>query len=126
LAKKKSLDQNADFFADLMKMRSRFQSAQAINHSLNDLYELVARDRISVRRARTLAYISSLLLRSLAVIDSDNSKGIRDPLSTSPSPAKPPATSPSPAAPAAAAPSASVPSGPTPSHGLDASLDQKP
>jgi hypothetical protein len=49
----------------------RFQNAQGINHSLGALYTLCAQGRISPRRASTLAYISSLLLRSLTAIDTD-------------------------------------------------------
>jgi hypothetical protein len=42
LAKKKTLEKDADFFFPLMRRSCRFQSAQAINYSLNHLYELVA------------------------------------------------------------------------------------
>ena len=41
------------------------------NHSLGALYTLCAQGRISPRRASTLAYISSPLLRSLTAIDTD-------------------------------------------------------
>jgi hypothetical protein len=78
LAKKKVREKDADFFFPLMKQENRFQNAQAINTSLNHLYDLLARDRISARRASTLAYISSLLLRTLPAIDSDSAKGIVD------------------------------------------------
>jgi hypothetical protein len=59
-----------------MERENRFQNAQAINNSLNHLYDLLARDRISARRASTLAYISSLLLRTLPAIDRDQSLGV--------------------------------------------------
>jgi hypothetical protein len=51
------------------------------NNFLNHLYNLLARDRISARRASTLACISSLLLRTLPVIDRGPSLGVneRDP-----------------------------------------------
>ena len=78
LAKKKARDKDADFFFPLMKQQNRFQNAQAINTSLNHLYDLLARDRISARRASTLAYISSLLLRTLPAIDRDQSLGVKD------------------------------------------------
>jgi hypothetical protein len=84
LAKKKALDRDADFFFPLMKQANRFQSASSINHSLNHLYDLLARDRISARRAATLAYISSLLLRTLPAIDLDSAKGITDSVQESP------------------------------------------
>src|SRR5258707_3430292 len=66
------LDQDhADFLAALTQKACRFQNAQGINHSLGALYTLCAQGRISPRRASTLAYISSLLLRSLTAIDTD-------------------------------------------------------
>jgi len=60
-----------DFSAALTDKACRFQNAQGINHSLGALYTLCAQGRISPRRASTLAYISSLLLRSLTAIDTD-------------------------------------------------------
>jgi len=60
-----------DLSAPLTERAWRFQNAQGINHSLGALYTLCAQGRISPRRARTLAYISSLLLRSLTAIDTD-------------------------------------------------------
>ena len=61
----------ADFAAPLLSDAARFQNAQGINHSLRALYALLAQDRISPRRASVLAYISSLLLRTLPAIDND-------------------------------------------------------
>src|SRR5712664_2225064 len=60
-----------DFSAALTDKACRFQNAQGINHSLGALYTLCAQGRISPRRASTLAYISSLLLRTLPAIDAD-------------------------------------------------------
>jgi hypothetical protein len=60
-----------DFSAPLTERACRFQNAQGINHSLGALYTLAAQGRISPRRASVLAYISSLLLRSLTAIDND-------------------------------------------------------
>src|SRR5260370_18798272 len=60
-----------DFSAALTNKACRFQNAQGINHSLGALYPLSAQGRISPRRARVLAYISNLLLRSLTAIDND-------------------------------------------------------
>jgi len=77
-AKKKAAAQNADFANLLFSRSDGFQTAQGINHSLAHLYELLARDRISVRRAQTLAYISSLLLRTLPAIDQDRQSGFSD------------------------------------------------
>jgi hypothetical protein len=64
-------DDSQDFSAALTEKACRFQNAQGINHSLGALYTLCAQGRISPRRASTLAYISSLLLRSLSAIDTD-------------------------------------------------------
>jgi hypothetical protein len=44
-----------------------------------NLYQLLAQNRISPRRAAILAYISSLLLRTLPQIDADKAAGIIDP-----------------------------------------------
>ncbi len=60
-----------DFLAPLTNKACRFQNAQGVNHSLGALYTLLAQGRISPRRASALAYISSLLLRTLPAIDSD-------------------------------------------------------
>lgn len=49
-----------------------FQRPQGVNNSLGALYNLLAEGRISPRRASVLAYISSLLLRTLPAIDYDN------------------------------------------------------
>jgi hypothetical protein len=64
-------DDHTDFLAALTQKACRFQNAQGINHSLGALYTLAAQGRISPRRASVLAYISSLLLRSLTAIDND-------------------------------------------------------
>jgi hypothetical protein len=51
-----------------------FQNAQGINNSLGSLYYLLSEGIISPRRASVLAYISSLLLRTLPAIDYDNER----------------------------------------------------
>lgn len=56
-----------------------FQTAQGINHSLGNLYKLLAANYISPRRAAVLAYINSLQLRTLPAIDADQAAGITDP-----------------------------------------------
>jgi hypothetical protein len=67
-----SLDQdNTDFLAVLTQKSWSFQNAQGVNYSLGALYSLLAQGRISPRRASALAYISSLLLRTLPAIDND-------------------------------------------------------
>ncbi len=71
--------QAADHFPYLSRNFQYFQTAQGINYSLMNLYQLLAQNRISPRRAAILAYISSLLLRTLPQIQSDKAAGIIDP-----------------------------------------------
>src|SRR5260370_1778919 len=61
--------QRADFSAELLDGCGDFQRAQQINHSLIALYKLLAQGRISPRQGAVLAYIGSLVLRSLKAID---------------------------------------------------------
>jgi hypothetical protein len=49
-----------------------FLSAKGINHSLVELHALLVKDLISPRRAAVLAYISSLLLRTLGAIEDES------------------------------------------------------
>jgi hypothetical protein len=63
--------QRADFSAELLDGCGDFQRAQQINHSLIALYKLLAQGRISPRQASVLAYIGSLVLRSLKDVDYD-------------------------------------------------------
>jgi hypothetical protein len=58
-----------NFSAVLTENASDFQDPQGINHSLAALYKLLASGQISPRRATGLAYIASLLLRTLPAID---------------------------------------------------------
>jgi hypothetical protein len=60
-----------DFRETLTREAAHFQNAQGVNFSLGALYNLLAEGRISPRRASVLAYISSLLLRTLPAIDYD-------------------------------------------------------
>jgi hypothetical protein len=69
----------ADYSDVLFKDSQAFQNAQGINHSLRQLYWLTAQNRISTRRAAVLAYIGSLILRTLPQIDADRAAGIIDP-----------------------------------------------
>jgi hypothetical protein len=59
----------ADITTLLGVARERFQSAEGINGSLAELFALLAENRVSARRAAVLAYIGSLLLRSLPAVD---------------------------------------------------------
>lgn len=63
----------------LLKSSQDFQTAQGVNFALANLFELVAKNRISPRRAAVLAYIGSLLLRTHSAIDSDTEAGVTDP-----------------------------------------------
>jgi hypothetical protein len=60
-----------------------FQTAQGINYALGNLYRLLANNCVSPRRAAVLAYINSLLLRTLPAIDAEydanNEADITDP-----------------------------------------------
>ena len=63
-----------DFREALTRQAAEFQNAQGVNHSLGALYDLLAEGSISPRRASVLAYISSLLLRTLPAIDYDQER----------------------------------------------------
>jgi hypothetical protein len=62
----------------LLTRSQGFQTAQGINYSLSNLYILLANNYISRRRAAVLAYINSLLLRTLPAISADNEAGYTD------------------------------------------------
>jgi hypothetical protein len=63
--------ESEDFLTPLTQRACRFQNAAGVNYSLGALFTLLAQGRISPRRATALAYISSLLLRTLPAIDND-------------------------------------------------------
>src|ERR1700687_1192252 len=69
----------ADHFRHLTTRCQFFQTAQGINYSLLNLYQLLAQKRISPRRAAVLSYISSLLLRTLPQIEAEGPAGIIGP-----------------------------------------------
>jgi hypothetical protein len=71
--------ESADHYKHLTTNFQCFQTAQGVNFSLMNLYQLLAQNRISPRRAAVLSYISSLLLRTLPQIDADKAAGIIDP-----------------------------------------------
>ncbi len=77
-------EQSANYHLELVRNFEGFQTAQGINISLKHLYELLAQNRISPRRASVLAYINSLLLRSLPQIDADRAVGVIDPTKPKP------------------------------------------
>lgn len=87
----------ADLSAILTRDCRDFQTAQGINHSISELYLLLAQNRISSRRAAVLAYIASLLLRTLPAIDADREAGITrsSPASDFPGPEPDPTKKPS-------------------------------
>ena len=49
-----------------------FRSAEGLNRSFANLYTLLAEDRVSPRRAAVLAYIGSLLLRTLPAMEKES------------------------------------------------------
>jgi hypothetical protein len=63
-----------NFRDELTHEAFEFQRSQGVNNSLGVLYKLLAEGSISPRRASVLAYISSLLLRTLPAIDHDNAR----------------------------------------------------
>ncbi len=93
-------EQEDDHFLHLITNFQGFHTAQGINHSLGNLYELLAQNRISPRRAAVLAYVSSLMLRTLPQIDADVAAGIKVPAK----PAAQPLPAPDPVPTEAAAP----------------------
>ena len=94
LAKTQPIEQ--DLSAILLKQSQDFQTAQGVNFALGNLFELLAKNRISPRRAAVLAYIGSLLLRTHAAIDADREAGIVDPSKPSPKQELPPIPEPDP------------------------------
>lgn len=73
---------SADVCDALTLHSQKFQTAQGINFSLRNLYFLLAKNQISTRRAAILAYISSLLLRTLPAIDLRSREGNHEPRRT--------------------------------------------
>lgn len=67
---------SADLSADLTAVGDTIQSPEAVNQSLAELYTLLAKNRVSPRRAAVLAYISSLQLRTLSATNRE--KSLRD------------------------------------------------
>ena len=51
--------------APLVRKCEDFQSAEALNETLGNLHNLLAEGRISPRRAAVIAYVDSLILRTL-------------------------------------------------------------
>jgi hypothetical protein len=72
-------EEAADHFPYLSRNFQLFQTAHGINHALMNLYQLLAQNRISPRRAAVPSHICGLLLRTLPQIDADKAAGITDP-----------------------------------------------
>jgi hypothetical protein len=84
-------NERSDVADILFRDAQDFQTAQGINQSLRCLYWLVAKNRISARRARALAHISGLLLHTLPVMAAERAAGITYvPNSPEPDPTKKP------------------------------------
>lgn len=71
--------QSVDFSPELLARYGDFQRARQMNHSLIALYTLLAQGRISPRQAAVLAYIGSLVLRSLKAVDYDLDRFTEEP-----------------------------------------------
>ena len=63
-----------DLTPEFTDLEDSLQTVDGIHTSLSELYILVVQDRISPRRASVLAYVSSLLLRSLANAEKNAAK----------------------------------------------------
>jgi hypothetical protein len=85
-------NERSDVADILFRDAQDFQTAQGINQSLRCLYWLAAKNRISARRARALAQISGLLLRTLPAMAAERAAGITYviPNSSEPDPTKKP------------------------------------
>jgi hypothetical protein len=104
-----STTRSPNFKEALTRRAYNFQRPQGVNNSLGVLYTLLAEGRISPRRASVLAYISSLLLRTLPAINDDNEHYVYDDEPSDPSPT--PSSTPSAAAPQTPANAASAANG---------------
>jgi|HubBroStandDraft_3_1064219.scaffolds.fasta_scaffold128821_2 hypothetical protein len=69
-------NERSDVADVLFRDAQDFQTAKGINLSLRCLYWLVAKNRISARRARALAHISGLLLHTLPAMAAERAAGI--------------------------------------------------
>jgi hypothetical protein len=58
--------------APLVRKCEDFQSAEALNETLGNLHNLLAEGRISPRRAAVIAYVDSLILRTLPAMAKEN------------------------------------------------------
>jgi hypothetical protein len=58
--------------APLVRSTEDFQSAQAVNETLGALHNLLAEGRISPRRAAVIAYVDSLILRTLPAMANED------------------------------------------------------
>ena len=58
--------------APLVRKCEDFQSAEALNETLGNLHNLLAEGRISPRRAAVIAYVDSLILRTLPAMAKQN------------------------------------------------------
>ena len=58
--------------APLVRKPDDFQSAHSLNETLGALHNLLAEGRISPRRAAVIAYVDSLILRTLPAMDKED------------------------------------------------------
>jgi hypothetical protein len=65
---------DVDLSADFLIQLDDLQSAEEINQFLAKLLILVVQNRISVRRAAVLAYITNQLLRTVSIMNKENAE----------------------------------------------------
>jgi hypothetical protein len=68
---------DVDLSADFLIQLDDLQSADQINQFLAKLLILVVQNRISVRRAAVLAYITNQLLRTVSIMNKENAENPR-------------------------------------------------
>jgi hypothetical protein len=78
----KELDQ-ADLAAVLIGDIEEFRDAVTINHSLGELYKLLAKNKITPRRGAVMAYTANLLLRTLPAMEHELNPKTTSPKSSS-------------------------------------------
>ncbi len=67
-----------DLSPDLVGTLTGFTSAADINHVLSKLLILLSQNRVSPRRAAVIAYVTSLLLRTLPAIEHESGEDNED------------------------------------------------
>jgi hypothetical protein len=74
--------------APLVRKSEDFQSAESLNETLSALHNLLAEGRISPRRAAVIAYVDSLILRTLPAIAKEEERNPTQIIFDMPGPAR--------------------------------------